>query len=92
MTITSASFEMESGAALRAKAISASRSIMYCSTGAIFGYGSFAACARNCAAPLSATTAANVKNTTTLRVFLFIGFSCGTQAVHWPGRRLATIR
>jgi hypothetical protein len=34
-----ASLAMELGAELRASAISASRSIMYCSIGAIFGYG-----------------------------------------------------
>src|ERR1700722_9968479 len=37
ITITSASAEMDGGAALWAIAISAFRSIMYCSTGAIFG-------------------------------------------------------
>jgi len=47
--MTSASREMDSGAALRASAISASRSsIRYWSTGAMFGYGVLAPCAMAC--------------------------------------------
>src|SRR6516225_837372 len=42
--MTEASCEMASGAALRARAISASRSIKYCSTGAMVGYGCLASC------------------------------------------------
>jgi hypothetical protein len=38
-TETSASRDMDSGAALRARAISAFRSIKYCSIGAMLGYG-----------------------------------------------------
>src|SRR5277367_3762177 len=58
-TITSASPEMDGGAALSAIAISALRSIMYCSTGAIFGYGVFASCAH--AWHAAATTTTNAK-------------------------------
>jgi hypothetical protein len=52
-TKTDASFEMLSGAALRASAIAASRSIKYCETGSIVGYGLSASCARVLAVMLS---------------------------------------
>src|SRR5580692_11051289 len=50
---------MDSGAALRARAISASRSaIKYCSRGAMFGYCAFASAAGACdQAPITITTA-----------------------------------
>src|SRR5260370_38307491 len=43
--MTEAWWEIASGAALRARAISASRSIRYCSIGAIVGYGCLGSCA-----------------------------------------------
>src|SRR5690349_21427286 len=45
MTRISALSEMEAGAALFASAISAARSIRYCSTGAMLGYGFAVPCA-----------------------------------------------
>src|SRR5579862_2171581 len=40
-----ASRDIDGGAAVRASAISASRSIRYCAIGAMVGYGDFASCA-----------------------------------------------
>src|SRR5215475_7014464 len=44
-TKTSASRDIEGGAAVRASAISASRFIRYCSIGAMLGYGELVSCA-----------------------------------------------
>src|SRR5487761_2255479 len=44
-TMTSASRDIDAGAAVRASAISASRSIRYCAIGAMLGYGDLASCA-----------------------------------------------
>ena len=54
--MTEASFDIEAGAAVRAMAISASRSIRYCSIGAIVGYGVLASCAWICPVPFSTAT------------------------------------
>src|SRR5580692_7314607 len=70
----SASPEMDSGAALRASTISASRSIRYCSSGAIFGYGAFASCACACHAAAITTTSVKLLNAILPRVFGFIDF------------------
>src|ERR1700740_1307862 len=66
---------MDSGSPLLAKAISMSRSIMYCSTGAMFGYGALAACARVCHAVPSAQKNTKPLSAIALKVFLFIPFS-----------------
>src|SRR5580704_9034115 len=67
---------MDGGAALRAKAISASRSGMrYWSRGAIVGYGFLASCACACRAVLRATVNAENPNAIVLTVFRFIWFS-----------------
>src|SRR5580704_11910798 len=56
-TKTSASPEIDSGAALRANAISASRlAIMYCATGAMLGYEVLAFCAHTSRAVLNIKT------------------------------------
>src|SRR5271154_176266 len=84
--MTSASWEMESGAALRARAISASRVIMYCSSGAMVGYGVFLswACAGRAALKRTAKTISG--DAIVLKIFRFIvfsrniGFSLGCEA------------
>src|SRR6266567_3929035 len=58
--MTSASREMESGAALRASVISASRSIRYWSSGAMLGYGVLGSWACVCHDAPSKTTSAKV--------------------------------
>src|SRR5580692_6656035 len=60
-TKTSASLDIAAGAALRARAISAFRSVIkYWSSGAMLGYGALAFCACPCHAVLSTTTSAIV--------------------------------
>ena len=49
-TMTSASRDIDAGAALRASAISASRFIRYCAIGAMLGYGELLSCAGACCA------------------------------------------
>src|SRR5271154_2189775 len=72
ITITSASAEMDGGAALSANAISALRSIMYCSTGAIFGYGVvFASSAFACQTAPATTTSTQLLNAMALRASHF---------------------
>ncbi len=71
--MTSASREMDSGAALFASAISAFRSIRYWSNGAILGYGVWASCA--CRAATTMTTSAKLLNAIVLRIFRCIDFS-----------------
>src|SRR6202030_196747 len=73
-TKTSASRDMDSGAALRARAISAFRSIKYWSSGAMLGYGALVSCARVCHGALTTTTSTKVSNAIVL-IFLFIDFS-----------------
>src|SRR5258708_2511392 len=58
--MTSASREMDSGAALRASVISACRSIRYRSSGAMLGYGVLASCACPWHAAASITTNAKL--------------------------------
>jgi hypothetical protein len=82
-TKTSASPEIDSGAALRANAISASRlAIMYCATGAILGYEVLAFCADTSRAVLNMktiTTAAVKPGDVTLTSRArFIDFSSAT--------------
>ena len=60
--MTSASREMDSGAALRAKAISAVRSIRYWSSEAIVGYGVLVSCAWARKAALTTTTSSKLVN------------------------------
>jgi hypothetical protein len=82
-TKTSASPEIDSGAALRASAISASRlAIMYCSTGAMLGYEVLALCADTGHAALNTrantTVAAKPGDATFIASTRFIGFSSGS--------------
>src|SRR5579864_9471131 len=73
--MTSASCEMDSSAALRANAISAFRSIMYCSGGAMLGYGDLASCACALHAALNATTNVKLLTANILRAVGLIDFS-----------------
>jgi hypothetical protein len=74
--MTSASREMDSGAALRASAISASRSsIRYWSTGAMFGYGVLVSCGCAFHAAPSTTTNAKLRTTNVVGPFRLIDFS-----------------
>jgi hypothetical protein len=68
-TKTDASFEMPSGAALRASAIAAFRSIKYSESGSIFGYGLSASCARVLAVMLSKLTSASAPTATLDAIF-----------------------
>src|ERR1039458_9495733 len=73
--MTSASRAMDSGAALRARTISAFRSaIKYWSSGAMLRYGVLASCACACQAELSKTTSANPPNAIVPTIFRFIDF------------------
>jgi hypothetical protein len=66
MTRTVASREMSSGAAVRARAISASRSIMYWSSGAMLRYLSLSSCACVCPEPAQTTVKLEIKPATAL--------------------------
>jgi hypothetical protein len=67
---------MDSGAALRARAISAFRfGIKYCSIGAMLGYGALAACACPGLAALNTTANTKTGNAIVLIVPGFIDFS-----------------
>src|SRR5271170_2660284 len=70
----SASREMASGAALRATAISVSRSIRYWSSGAMLGSAAFASCTGARHAALSKITRAKLRNAIVLTIFRFIDF------------------
>ena len=72
-----ASREMDDGAALRAKAISASRSIRYFSIGAMLGYGFLASCAWAFRAVLMERASAKAHDAIILTVSRFIRFSPG---------------
>src|ERR1035441_7974831 len=76
--MTSASCEMDSGAALLASAISAFRSIRYWSSGAMLGYGALASCACACLTAASMATRASLVSAIVLQVFRFIDFSGDT--------------
>src|SRR5215467_11264484 len=65
---------MDGGAELRARAISASRSIKYRSSGAMLGYGVLASAARPGCEAHSTATNAKVPNVTVLTIFRFIDF------------------
>src|ERR1039458_2955075 len=80
--MTSASCEMDSGAALRARAISAFRSIRYWSSGAILGYGVLASCAWACHTKPSKTTSPKLLNATILTAFCCID-SSGESGLFW---------
>src|ERR1700733_3035529 len=66
---------MESGAALLATAIWRSRSIMYCSTGPMFGSGVLVSCALACHAVPSSAVSAKPVNATARNDFRVIDFS-----------------
>src|SRR5215469_16040472 len=65
---------MDGGAALRARAISTSRSIKYWSSGAMLGYGVLLSAARPSRDAHSTATNAKVPNVTVLTIFRFIDF------------------
>src|SRR5260370_2903461 len=71
-TETSAARDTDSGAALRAMAISAFRSIKYCSIGAMLGYGVFGPCAWDWHTPHSTIASATVPNAFIGTIFRFI--------------------
>src|SRR5271167_4228482 len=73
--MTSESREMDSGAAVRAKAISAFRSIRYWSSEAMLGYGVLVSCACARKAALTTTTSMKVVNALVRRIFRRIDFS-----------------
>src|SRR5438270_9649535 len=66
---------MDSGAALRASAISALRSIKYWAAGAMVGYGFLASFAGACPNAAQTTLRAKSKHAITLNPFRFIRFS-----------------
>jgi hypothetical protein len=68
---------MDDGAALRAKAISASRSIRYFSIGAMLGYGLLASCACELRDVLRANASAKAHDAIILTVSRFMRFSPG---------------
>src|SRR5215467_3104411 len=65
---------MDGGAALRARAISASRSIKYWSSGAMLGYGVLVSAVRPGRDAHSTPTNAKVPNVTVLTIFRFTDF------------------
>src|ERR1700756_3933008 len=66
---------MASGAALRARVISAFLSVIrYWSSGAMLGYCALASCARPCHAVLSTTTSARLPSVIILTMLRFIDF------------------
>src|ERR1700730_5424585 len=71
-TETSASRDMDSGAALRARAISAFRSIKYRSIGAMLEYGVLGSCACDWQTPDSAMASATVLHVFMGTIFRFI--------------------
>src|SRR5580658_582928 len=73
--MTSASFEIESGAALLASAISASRSIMYCSSGAMFGYGVLPSPTPACHAVVRTTASTKLPKAIALKDLRVIDFA-----------------
>jgi hypothetical protein len=67
---------MDSGAALRARAISAFRfAIKYCSIGAMLGYGALASCACSGHAAISTTASTKTGNAIVLSIPRFVDFS-----------------
>src|SRR6202035_1199258 len=89
-----ASREIESGAALRAKEISALRSVIrYWSSEATLGYGVLASCACACQDALSNTTSTKAFNIIFSAIFGFMDRSCKDEirsgaCAGRPGRRL----
>src|SRR5450631_1945303 len=74
-TRISASREIASGAALRARAISAFRSVIrYWSSGAMLGYGVLASCACACHTVLSTSSSAKLPSAIVLTIFRSIDF------------------
>src|SRR5471032_614982 len=65
-TMISASREMDAGAAVRASSISASRSILYCAIGDMFGYGDLVSCAFVSCAWIGQAAPSTATNTTFL--------------------------
>jgi hypothetical protein len=78
-----AALEMDGGAAVRARAISASRSaIRYCSSGAMREYGVLASAAGRGRAAHSTAPNAKIANVIVLTIFRFIDFSFDTDPIH----------